>query len=95
MFMDKVPTSAAVNESVKLAEDTVTVHRQDFVNGLLRNVSKTEIEYPSDKTEYLSVKYSFPMWLCEKWIDEFGYDFTEKLIESFGMEKDLIFDRTD
>ena len=48
-----------------------------------------EIEYPSDKTEYLSVKYSFPMWLCEKWIDEFGYDFTEKLIESFGMEKRL------
>ena len=52
-------------------------------------MSKTEIEYPSDKTEYLSVKYSFPMWLCEKWIDEFGYDFTEKLIESFGMEKRL------
>ena len=52
-------------------------------------MSKTEIEYPYDKTEYLSVKYSFPMWLCEKWIDEFGYDFTEKLIESFGMEKRL------
>ena len=95
MFMDKVPTSAAVNESVKLARRYGHGASAGFVNGLLRNVSKTEIEYPSDKTEYLSVKYSFPMWLCEKWIDEFGYDFTEKLIESFGMEKDLIFDRTD
>ena len=89
MFMDKVPTSAAVNESVKLARRYGHGASAGFVNGLLRNVSKTEIEYPSDKTEYLSVKYSFPMWLCEKWIDEFGYDFTEKLIESFGMEKRL------
>ena len=89
MFMDKVPISAAVNESVKLARRYGHGASAGFVNGLLRNVSKTEIEYPSDKTEYLSVKYSFPMWLCEKWIDEFGYDFTEKLIESFGMEKRL------
>ena len=79
MFMDKVPTSAAVNESVKLARRYGHGASAGFVNGLLRNVSKTEIEYPSDKIEYLSVKYSFPMWLCEKWIDEFGYDFTEKL----------------
>ena len=74
MFMDKVPISAAVNESVKLARRYGHGASAGFVNGLLRNVSKTEIEYPSDKTEYLSVKYSFPMWLCEKWIDEFGYD---------------------
>ena len=63
MFMDKVPTSAAVNESVKLARRYGHGASAGFVNGLLRNVSKTEIEYPSDKIEYLSVKYSFPMAL--------------------------------
>ncbi|MFR2180945.1 MAG: transcription antitermination factor NusB [Hominilimicola sp.] len=52
MFMDKVPISAAVNESVKLARRYGHGASAGFVNGLLRNVSKTEIEYPSDKTEY-------------------------------------------
>ena len=54
MFMDKVPISAAVNESVKLARRYGHGASAGFVNGLLRNVSKTEIEYPSDKTNIRS-----------------------------------------
>ena len=53
MFMDKIPQSAAVNESVKLAKRYGHGASAGFVNGILRNVTKTEIEYPSDKTEYL------------------------------------------
>ncbi len=89
MFMDKIPQSAAVNESVKLARRYGHGASAGFVNGLLRNVSKTEIEYPTDKKEYLSVKYSFPMWLCEKWTDDFGYEFTENLLKAFGEEPEL------
>lgn len=40
MFMDKVPTSAAVNESVKLARRYGHGASAGFVNGLLRNVSE-------------------------------------------------------
>ena len=39
MFMDKVPTSAAVNESVKLARRYGHGASAGFVNGLLRNVN--------------------------------------------------------
>ncbi len=84
MFMDKVPASAAVNESVRLARRYGHSASAGFVNGVLRNVSRTEIEYPSDKTEYLSVKYSFPMRICEKWISDFGFDFTENLLKAFS-----------
>ncbi len=89
MFMDKIPQSAAVNESVKLAKRYGHGASAGFVNGILRNVTKTEIEYPFDKTEYLSVKYSFPMWLCEKWTADFGYDFTEDLLRAFSQEPKL------
>ena len=83
-FMDKIPVSAAVNESVKLAKRYGHGASAGFVNGVLRNAAKTEIEYPTDKTEYLSVKYSFPIELCKKWINDFGYDFTESMLKAFS-----------
>lgn len=89
MFMDKVPESAAVNESVKLAKRYGHGASAGFVNGVLRSVIKTDIEYPSEKNEYLSVKYSFPLPLCEKWTADFGYEFTEELLQSFGEEPQL------
>lgn len=89
MFMDKIPISAAVNESVRLARRYGHSASAGFVNGLLRNVSRSEIEYPTDKTEYLSVKYSFPVWLCKRWICDYGYEFTEEMLCSFNKEKKL------
>lgn len=83
-FMDKIPESAAVNESVKLAKRYGHGASAGFVNGVLRNAAKTEIEYPTDKTEYLAVKYSFPLELCTKWINDFGYEFTENLLKAFS-----------
>ena len=83
-FMDKIPESAAVNESVKLAKRYGHGASAGFVNGVLRNAAKTEIEYPADKTEYLSVKYSFPKEICQKWINDFGYDFTEEMFKAFS-----------
>ncbi len=88
-FMDKIPQSAAVNESVKLARRYGHGASAGFVNGLLRSASKGEIEYPEDRTKYLSVKYSFPMWICDKWIADFGYEFTEQLMAAFDKEPEL------
>ncbi len=89
-FMDSVPESAAVNESVKLARRYGHSASAGFVNGLLRNSSKTEILYPEDKTEYLSVRYSFPLYMCDKWIKDFGFEFTENMMMAFEKPASLI-----
>lgn len=89
-FMDSVPDSAAVNESVRLARRYGHNASAGYVNGLLRNASVTEISYPEEKTEYLSVKYSFPKDMCEKWINDFGFEFTEKLMKAFERPQPLI-----
>ena len=90
VFTDKIPQSAAVNESVKLAKRYGHGASAGFVNGVLRSVSKCgEIEYPKEKDEYLSVKYSFPLWLCRKWTEEFGFEFTENMMRSFGESKPI------
>lgn len=82
-FADKIPASAAVNESVKLAKRYGHASSAGFVNGVLRSVERSEIEYPTNKTEYLSVKYSFPTELCREWTERFGYEFTEKLMDAY------------
>ncbi len=80
-YMDKVPSSAAVNESVKLAKKYANKGAVGFVNGTLRAISKCEnIEYPKDKIEYLSVKYSYPIWICKRWVIDFGFEKAEKIM---------------
>ena len=87
LFMDKIPDSAAVNESVKLAKKHTHKGSQGFVNGMLRNVSrnKDNIELPDkskDGKKYLSVKYSHPEWMINRWVEEFGFEFTEELVKA-------------
>lgn len=84
LFMDKIPHSAAVNESVKLAKKYGHKGSIGFVNAILRNISrdKNNLKLPNKNTnsiEYLSLKYSHPKWMIEKWLSDYGFDFTEEL----------------
>ncbi|WP_425448971.1 16S rRNA (cytosine(967)-C(5))-methyltransferase RsmB [Dethiothermospora halolimnae] len=82
IFLDRIPDSAAVNESVKLSKKYGHKGTHGFVNGVLRNVvrNKNKIELPDKKNnpiQYLSVKYSHPEWMIKKWIKDYGYSFAE------------------
>ena len=88
-FMDRVPESAAVNECVKLSKRYGHGASAGFVNGILRTVAKSEINYPKDKMQRLSYIHSYPMWLCEKWCDDYGYEFSEKLMIAMNKEANV------
>ena len=45
LFMDKVPESAAVNETVKLAKNLKLFKSSGFINGLLRSITRAEEKY--------------------------------------------------
>ena len=88
LFMDSVPDSAACNEAVKLAQKKGFYSLKGFVNGVMRNVArkKEEITYPDAKTspaEYLSVYYSVPQWLVERWVKAYGTETTEGMLKDF------------
>ena len=92
MFLDKVPDSAAVDESVKLAKK---YGRSDkFVNAVLRNYlrGKDTMQWP-DKTkqpvEYLCVEYSFPQWMVERFVRQYGMGDTEKLLQYYNQPAPL------
>lgn len=93
IFMDRVPESAAVNESVKLAKKYGHKGTIGFTNGVLRSISRDKEGFKSvdikDKVKYLSIKYSHPEKLVERWIDQFGIEFTEDMCKA-NLEKPLL-----
>lgn len=91
IFMDRIPDSAAVNESVKLAAK-YEMRSKGFVNAILRRVSaeKDSIKYPEETVEYLRTRYSFPKKLCEALINEYGTDFAVELIKSLSTEPETV-----
>lgn len=85
-FMDKIPDSAAVNESVALAK-AISEKDAKFVNGILRNFIRMDkkLDLPEKHKHfvtYLSIKYSFPEWLVTFWLNDYGAEFTENLLAS-------------
>ena len=83
LFMDKIPPSAAINESVKLAKKNGCAFAAGLVNAVLRKVSVNGLRLPDeDKKEYLSVKYSFPVYLCNRFVAYFGKENAEKIMAS-------------
>lgn len=83
IFLDKIPNSAAVNESVKLAKK-INFRSKGFVNGVLRNFIRKESEIivdDKDINKYLSIKYSYPSWMIRYFIDSFGINKTKEILE--------------
>lgn len=82
-YMDKIPHSAACNESVKLANRYSHRSGSGFVNGVLRSFSREAelFEFPvsGDKVADLSLIYSYPQWITQKIADVYGYDVCEEL----------------
>lgn len=82
-FLDKVPDSAAVNESVKLVKKVKCAFASGLVNSVLRKVSASEVPYPEtdNKAFDLSIKYSCPIELVKHYADDYGFEDTEKFLK--------------
>jgi len=73
--MDAVPDAAACNEAVRLAKKKGFQNLSGFVNGVLRNISRSKdrIVWPDkekDRDHWLSVHYSIPVWMIQMWQQE-------------------------
>jgi 16S rRNA (cytosine967-C5)-methyltransferase len=85
LFMDKVPVSAAVNESVEMARASGREGATGFINAVLRKISdrRLDLEVPQGKDpSSTSVRHSHPLWLVERWSQELGIDETIELCKA-------------
>ena len=84
LFMDKVPSRAAVNESVNLAKVNKSAFAASLVNAVLRRVADNGLRLPEcseDDPEYLAIKYSCPEWLISLWTEAYGRENAVALAE--------------
>lgn len=75
------PPYAAINETVQLTKRVGKTGISGFVNAVLRR--SATVELPSEdgnKTEYLSANFSVPHWVCQKLMEQYGYEFTKEFL---------------
>ena len=87
--MNSIPDFAAVNETVKLARSK---GESSFVNGVLRRAARERDSLPMpDKNKnykrYLSIKYSYPLWIVKLLDACYGTESCERILEFFNNEK--------
>lgn len=89
IFLDKIPKSAAVNESVNLAKRYGHKSSSNFVNAILRKVSVNdykELEEIKDDKERISKTTSMPMWIIEELLKQKDIKEVEKICKNSNLK---------
>jgi len=77
-YLDRIPPRAAVNESVTLAKRYGHRGTAGLVNAVLRNIlTSLRPDFPDiekDPVGHVSIVYSHPRVLVERWIEHYGLD---------------------
>ena len=97
VFLDKIPESAAVNESVNLAKKYGHEVSSKFVNAILRKISKDEmdklLEYlaakPLTEEELISIVTSHPVWLVEELLKQYDKKFVTELLNANNITPEI------
>ena len=89
LFLDKIPDSAAVNESVDLIKKYGQSKASGFANGVLRTIVRQKDNLPEVKgetfTETLAICYSHPVWLVRRLIKMLSGDEAEALFAQMNI----------
>ncbi len=81
--LDRIPSHAAVSTSVDLAREEFGEKQSRFVNAILRQMGGRVAPpaFAMDPGASLASKHSHPDWLVKRWVDRFGAEATEQLLE--------------
>lgn len=85
-YLNQIPAAAAVDTTVELTKSNGFKGLAGFVNGLLRQYQRQSadadcLQLPSDPVGRLAVQHSYPDWIVQLWLEQFGAVETEQLCE--------------
>lgn len=91
--LDRIPESAAVNESVNLAK-LITPGTSGLINAVLRNYLRRRdtISFPdmtANPAAAIAARHSQPEWLVEQWIAQLGIAEARQLAEASSQQPPL------
>ena len=85
LFMDRIPPRAAVSETVELCRVKKLSRASGLANAVLRRVAENRDSLPEipgkGSAGYLAVRYSHPLWLCERLVELRDFDFAEAFLK--------------
>jgi 16S rRNA (cytosine967-C5)-methyltransferase len=98
-FLDKVPARAAIYESVEAVKLILPNSKKgavSFTNGVLRNINRKQdkLKLPDKKKnpeKYLSVKFSYPIWMVKKFIEQYGMEKAEMILRAGNRRPEVIY----
>lgn len=93
-FLDRIPPSAAVNETV----NALKIHRfpkqiQGFVNGVLRESMRRreQLPRPTDPDDQGRPVLNHPLWLTKRWQKQYGLEAMQRICQINNREPRLCF----
>ena len=84
LYME-VPDSAACNESVNLCKKVGKNKLSGYVNGVLRAICRNRENLPplpDNSVDRLSIQFSWPRWLVDEYVAQYGTEFTTALLDA-------------
>jgi 16S rRNA (cytosine967-C5)-methyltransferase len=77
LFCDRIPDSAAVDESVRCVRALGVERATGLVNAVLRRLARERAEIPlpgldEDPLRHLTHALSLPEWIAERWLQQYG-----------------------
>lgn len=86
IYLDKLPAHAVVNDAVRIAKNRGNKKgAEKLVNAVLRRLTSEtlpNIEAIKRINKRYSIKYSLPVWLVKKLIEQYGQERAEAIFES-------------
>ena len=98
IFLDKIPKSAAVDESVNLAKRYGHKTSSGFVNAVLRKVESKDYdelfenektENPKELIEIISKTQSMPKWLIEKLLENNSIEKVKEICKNLNLKPQI------
>ena len=89
IFLDKIPKSAAVNESVKLAKRYGHLSSSNFVNAILRKIEKKdfdELYQIKNDIERISKTTSMPEWMIKELLKNNNIEVVKQICENCNIK---------
>jgi 16S rRNA (cytosine967-C5)-methyltransferase len=87
LFLPEIPERAVCHSAVALLKDSKYRGLAPLVNGVLRQYLRIreQLVFPdpqNDRSTYLSIEYSHPLWLVKRWLQRFGAEKTEAILRA-------------
>ncbi len=81
--LDRIPAHAAVSTTVELARTALGEKAARFTNAILRGMGGRAAPpaASTDQAANIADRHSHPAWLVRRWLDRFGAEETERLLE--------------